>query len=367
MPEGDKKKKPFFSSKRGAGAADDKKNFFHAGGGEAPQVQRSVTLQVQRLATSEVDEGVGTNEERLARNKGDKFRQEHSADGKGGGRTMPMTEKGVIQRDLAVTADTTVGEPALTIVEIRRAIEFNNQHYTRPSILLMQDIVGGPKDGVMSETTVRLIALYQAQNYLRADGMAGPDTFNLLTGELAAENVSADTCLNYFTVGVTPPQLQVLRPGRVGIRGHFNVEARFSPHCDCSRFQYRQFITGDLTRNGVNRNNWINHAPGGGLPGMGNWIEDGDNTLPANGPYGHRNLQPNLGGAIDQYVDADGRTLNMVNGCIYQNTDFAGLDDGPGVAGDNYVLDIRFMGQVIKDGRVIERIFWSIRGNFNVP
>ncbi|HVS95055.1 MAG TPA: peptidoglycan-binding domain-containing protein [Puia sp.] len=360
-PEGEKKKKPFFSSRLDGAAADEKQKFFHTAAGDA-----SRPPQLQRLATSAIDERAGTNEEKEARNKGDKLRQEESA---GGGRTVPtlLRVRPRVQRDLAIAPDVGVADPVLTKKEIHDAILYNNNRYTEPSIRLIQDIVGGPKDGVMSEQTVRLIALYQAQNHLKADGMAGPDTFGQLSSELGAENVSPDTCLNSILVRVTPPQLSIVAPGRVRIKGSFAVEVRFDPHCDCSRFQYRQWISGDVTRNGSNVNHWISHLPGGRLPGMGNWIEDGDNTLPANGPYGHRNLQPNLGGVLDQYVGLDGTTPDLKKGCIYQNNDSAGVDNGAGVHGDHFVLDMRFMGEIRRDGKPIEKRFWAIRGNFNVP
>jgi hypothetical protein len=342
------KKKPFFSSKHGAGASDDKKKFFHAGGGGTPQVQR--------LATSPIDEAVGTTEEKQARNKGDKLRDKPTGVG-----------AGVIQRDLAIApANPNAVDTTLTPQQIRNAIIFNNDRFGKDSVSLIQNTVGGPVTGVMDEETVRLIAHYQAQNNLKADGMAGPNTFGQLTDELAAEGTSSDTCLTSFNVGVVTPMQ--LHPGaganQVNIFGHFDVDILFDPHCDCSRFQYRQFIGGDVTLNGRNINNQFS-VPGGGLPGLGNFVEDGNTTLAGNGRFGHRNLPPNQQ-ATNEYTDADG-TQNMAGGCRFHSFDEPGVTDAPGNPGDTYVFDFRFFGDIIRDGKMVERKFWSVRETVIIP
>lgn len=355
-PEGGKKK-PFFSSKHGAGAAaaDDKKKFFHAGGGGAPQVQR--------LATSPIDEKMGTTEEKQARNKGDKLRDKPAA----GGGAGAGDSAAVVQRQLAITpANPSAVDPVLTPKQIKNAIIYNNDRFNDKSILMIQKIVSAPLTGVMDEETVRLIAHYQAQNNLKADGMAGPHTFGQLTDELAAEGASPDDCLTSFKVGlITPMQLH---PGKlvnqVNIFGHFDVDILFDPHCDCSRFQYRQFIGGDVTLNGVNINHQFS-VPNRGLPGLGNFVEDGNTQLPNNGRYGHRKLPANQK-MVNEYTDVNGHP-NMDSGCRFHSSDEPGVIDAPGNPGDHYVFNIRFFGDITRDGRMVERKFWSVREDIIIP
>ncbi|HLX65820.1 MAG TPA: peptidoglycan-binding domain-containing protein [Puia sp.] len=337
------KKKPFFSSKHDTRGADEKGKFF-----------------VQRLATSEIDERLGTNDERMARNKGDKLRQGDAGSSRGG---VPD-----VQRELAIKPlNPDAAEPELTPQQIHKAIIYNNNRYGPKSIQLIQGIVDATGTGIMDEETVRKIAHYQAKFNLKVDGMAGPNTFGQLTDELGAAGASQDSCLNSFLVNVTPLQLTRLERGFVKIQGNTSVEIRFDPHCDCSRFQYRQFVGGDVTENGVNINDSFDHLPPDHrLPGLGNFIQDGDTDLPANGPYGHRGLQPNLGDVLDEYTDADGTTLNMASGCRYRSTDFVGFKHRQSVAGDHYIFDMRFFGVILMDGKVIEKKFWAFRGDITV-
>ena len=342
-PEGDKKRKPFFSSKRGVGTADDQKKFFRADGG---------------ARGGAVDDEKGTTEERQARNKGDKVRI-------GVGLGTARGAEGVIQRQLAVPpTHPDANEPVLTPKQIHDAIVFNQERYDASSIRHIQKIVEATVNGKMNEETVRKIAFYQAKYGLDTDGKIGIGSLVQLHEEMAAEGASKDNCVTFFEVSVSGIHVSHPAPGRVRIKADVNVHVIFDPHCDCSRFEYRQFVSGDITKNGLNINNWINHAPGGQLPGMGNWIEDGDNTLPGNGPYGHRDLPANRG-TLDHYIDSDG-TRNMKSGCEYEAEDSAGIDDGPGVAGDRFHIDIRFMGKILKDGKEADRKFWAVRGNINL-
>jgi hypothetical protein len=274
----------------------------------------------------------------------------------------------IIQRDLAIEpTHPDVEEPGLSPAATKEAIQYNKDRYGRDATLLIQDIVGAEGTGNMDEDTIRLIALYQAQNGLKADGMVGPNTFNQLTSELAAEGASPDTCLNMFLVNVqTPMELHAAAvAGTANIFGNFDIEIRFSPHCDCSRFEYRQFIGGDVTLNGVNINNLFGTIPGGGLPGLGNFIEDGNTTVASNGRLGHRNTQPNLA-AQNEYLDPSGN-IDMQNGCIYRSFDQPGLTSAQANPGDVYVFDIRFFGDILKDGKMVERKFWSVRERIVIP
>jgi len=273
-----------------------------------------------------------------------------------------------IQRDLAIEpSQPNVAEPALTPAKMKEAIDYNRDRYGHEATLLIQDIVGAGATGVMDEDTIRLIALYQAQNGMQADGMVGPNTFDQLTSELTAEGASQDTCLNMFLVNVqTPMELHAAAaPNTANIFGNFSIEIRFSPHCDCSRFEYRQFIGGDVTLNGVNINNRFGQIPGGALPGLGNFIEDGNNTVAGNGRLGYRNTQPNLA-AQNEYLDTSGN-IDMLNGCIYRSFDQPGLTNAQANPGDVYDFNIRFFGDIRKDGKMIERKFWSVRERIVIP
>lgn len=273
-----------------------------------------------------------------------------------------------VQRDLAIEpSNPDVAEPILTPDGIRNAIIFNNERYGQSSVRLIQDIVGATVTGTMNDETIRLIALFQAQNGLKADGMVGPNTFDQMTSELAAEGVSQDTCLNMFNVGVVSP-MEIhagAAPNTANIFGHFDVEIRFSPHCDCSRFEYRQFISGSVTLNGTSLNNQFSIPPGNVLPAVGNFIEDGNTTLPNNGRFGHRNL-PASQGILNQYTDST-NSIDMDNGCKFRSFDEPGVIGAPANTGDIYVFDFRFFGDIRKDGQMIERKFWSVRETITIP
>lgn len=361
-PEGEKLKKPFFSDRRGAGAVDVKKSFFQGvPAADMPEEQGPGTApKVQRLPTSEVEEEQGTNEEKQARNKGDKLRQENSAGSTRDG------DKFRVQRQTAVPpTNPDAKAPDLTRGQIRDAIIYNNNRYGEASIRQIQDIVQATVTGEMNADTVQKIADYQVRFDQDPDGKIGPDTLRQLHGEMAAKGSSTDECINEFRVRVGGLVLTRLGAGRVRIQADVLVDIHFDPHCDCSRLQFRQFVSGTVTKNGVNVNNWFTTTPGGRLPAMGNWMEDGNTTLPNNGPYGHRNLTPNLGDVVDEYSDPDG-TRNMRSGCIYEHNDTVGISDGPGVPGDNFVIDIRFIGEIRRDGNEIERRYWAVRGNINI-
>ena len=273
-----------------------------------------------------------------------------------------------IQRDLAIEpAFPEVEEPILTTQQIRNAIIYNNDRYDTDNILQIQQIVGGPVTGVMTEETIRLVALYQAQNGLTTDGMIGTTTFDQLTAEQGAEGVSPDTCLTMFRVGlITPMQLHSAGAGLANIFGHFDVEIQFSPHCDCSRFQYRQFICGLVTYNGANMNNQFSIPGGaGGLPAIPNWVEDGNTNLPDNGRYGHREHQPD-NGLPNKYLDADGNP-DMLNGCRFRSFDEPGVVGAPANSGDVWAFDFRFYGEIRRDGQMVQRKFWAVRETLTIP
>lgn len=276
----------------------------------------------------------------------------------------------ILQRDLALElTNPNPQEVDLTAGQIRDAIKFNRRRYDEENTRLIQDVVGASQTGVFDEDTIRLIARYQDDFGLTpVDGKVGPDTFDQLTSELQAENVGDQTCLTMFNVTdpTNPLDIRVAGPGLADIFSRFNMTARFSPHCNCADFEYRQFICGsvDRTQAGVvtNMNN-VFSIPGGGLPQCPGWVEDGNTTQPQNGRYGHRNHTARVN---NRYLDDTG-AVDMANGCRFEGFDVPGLFGVPGNSGDRYDFDIRFFGDVRRNGRRMQRKFWAVRDNMTIP
>lgn len=276
----------------------------------------------------------------------------------------------LLQRDLALEpTNPHPQEVNLTAGQIRDAINFNRRRYDAENTRLIQDVVGAPQTGIFDEETIRLIARYQDDCGLApVDGKVGPDTFDQLTAELQAENVDDQTCLTMFNVSdpTIPLDIRVAGPGLADIFSRFNVRARFSPHCNCSEFDYRQFICGsvDRTQGGVvtNMNN-VFSIPGSGLPQCPGWVEDGDTTAPQNGRYGHRNHSTRVN---NRYLDDTG-AVDMANGCRFEAFDVPGLFSVPANSGDRYDFNIRFFGDVRRNGRRMQRKFWAVRDNLTIP
>ena len=283
----------------------------------------------------------------------------------------PETNSGtLLQRDLALEpTNPNPQEVNLTAGEIRDAINFNRRRYDAANTRLIQDVVGAPQTGIFDEETIRLIARYQDDFGLTpVDGKVGAHTFDQLTTELQAENVDDQTCLTMFDVSdpTDPLDIRVAGPGLADIFSQFNVTARFSPHCGCDEFDYRQFICGsvDRTQGGVVTNiNNLFLVPGGGLPQCPGWVEDGNTTEPQNGRYGHRNHSARVN---NRYLDDTG-TVDMANGCRFEAFDTPGVFSVPGNSGDRYDFDVRFFGDVRRNGQRMQRKFWAVRDNLTIP
>ena len=277
----------------------------------------------------------------------------------------------VVQRDLALpTTNPNPQAVNLTAAEIREAIRYNSRRYDAENTREIQDVVGAPQTGVFDELTIELIARYQDDfGLLPADGKVGPNTFDQLTAELQAENVDDQTCITMFDVSdpMIPLNIQVAGPGLADIFSRFNVTARFSPHCNCSEFDYRQFICGNvtLTQGGVATNvNNLFSIPGGGLPACPGWVEDGNTAQPQNGRYGHRNA--GAARVNNRYLDNTG-AVDMVNGCRFEAFDTPGMWGVPGNSGDQYTFDVRFFGDIRRNGTRIQRKFWAVRDTMTIP
>lgn len=276
----------------------------------------------------------------------------------------------LLQRDLALEpTNPQPQEVNLTAEQIRDAIRFNRRRYASENVRLIQDVVGAPQTGVFDDETIRLIARYQDDFGLTpVDGKVGPDTFDQLTAELDAEAVGDQTCLTMFNVSdpMNPLDIRVAGPGLANIFSRFEVTARFSPHCGCDEFDYRQFICGavDRTQGGVVTNmNGVFLIPGGGLPQCPGWVEDGNTSQAQNGRYGHRN---HAARANNRYLDNAG-AVDMASGCRFEAFDVPGLFAVPGSSGDQYAFDIRFFGDIRRNGRRLERKFWAVRDTITIP
>jgi len=295
--------------------------------------------------------------------------QQSGVSGMGGDR-LEAAHHPLLQRDLALEpTNPNAQEVNLTAQQIRDAINFNRRRYDAENTRLIQDVVGAPATGTFDEETIRLIARYQDDFGLApVDGKVGPDTFGQLTAELQAEGVDDQTCLTLFNVSdpAIPLDIRVAGAGLADIFSRFNVTARFSPHCHCDQFEYRQFICGsvDRTQGGVATNiNNLFTIPGGGLPQCPGWVEDGNTTQAQNGRYGHRNHAARVN---NRYLDDTG-TVDMANGCRFEAFDVPGMFGVPGNSGDRYDFDIRFFGDIRRNGRRVQRKFWAVRDNLTIP
>jgi Domain of unknown function (DUF4157)/Putative peptidoglycan binding domain len=276
---------------------------------------------------------------------------------------------GIIQRDLATPEpeEPQPEQPELTAAQIREAINFNSQFYNEANTRLIQSILGGPVTGRWTADNIRAIAETQEQFGLKKDGKVGPDTFRFIVHEQELEDMSTDTenCLTAFRVIVHPVE-GAATPGPGGttrIRGHHVVEARFSSRCNCSEFEYRQFIAGVATgsRGGAAQNfsRSFPNITGGSLPVSE--VEDGK-THCSSRNYGHRKQpgQTTTGTRCpqDRYVN-DADAIDQDNGCSYRGEDFPQLTVSGLNTGDTVDLLIQFRGEIRRNDRVIQTKRWT--------
>jgi len=278
-----------------------------------------------------------------------------------------------LQRDLATPPPAIAPAPRadLTDAQIRDAITFNRSRYNEANTRLIQGLLGGPITGTWTEENIVAIAGTQAEYGLKKDGKIGFDTFQFLNREQQLEGMSNRTadCLTAFQlIGSDTPTITRTSPTQCAISGHFRTASQFSARCNCSEFQYRQFIRGHFRRErggGVTDFSGIfNHLPSGNLTAA--FQEDGDNTdVPPH--YGHRD-QPADNDPEDHYIN-NASADDQANGCRYRNEDFPGattLNDCQ--AGDIFDVDMNFRGEIQRNGTAIQQKFWAaIRRRFTAP
>jgi hypothetical protein len=200
--------------------------------------------------------------------------------------------------------------------------------------------------------------------------MVGFETFRFLNNEERLESLSTSTanCLTAFRViGPDTPTFVRTSPTECRLEGHFRTASQFSSRCNCSQFQYRQFIRGHFT---LNRGGTVTDLSGifSDLP-SGNltpaFQEDGDiNDVPVN--YGHRD-QPADANPEDHYIN-DRLADDQANGCRYRNEDRPDATLTDCQPGDVYDVDINFRGEIQRNATPIESKTWTaIHGVFVAP
>jgi len=278
-----------------------------------------------------------------------------------------------IQRDLAtpLPAVTPAVQPDLTDEQIQDALHFNRRRYNSVGTSLIQNLLGGPVTGNWTEDNIRAIAATQEQYGLKKDGKVGAKTFRFIDREVAHEALAKTdaNCLVSFNIDRRRENIVPRNNGATMTR-HFFMNARFPDYCDCSDFEYRQFIRGHFNhvRAGVvtDEGDWFANLPAGRLNAA--WQEDGHTGIPSvNFGYRSRATSPD-----DLYLnDAGGQ--DRANGCRYRGEDTPGGNySGWHVAnprtGDILDILVQFRGEIHRKGRVVRRKWWTaLQRRFTLP
>jgi len=270
---------------------------------------------------------------------------------------------GLLQRDL-VTEPPEVAAPAqpdLTDAQIQSAIAFNRARYDAANTRLIQSLLGGPVTGTWSEENIVAIASTQEEYGLKKDGKVGHDTFVFLDREQRGEGMATTTanCLVAFRlIGPTPATFTRTSPTVCHLGSTFRTESEFSSRCNCSQFQYRQFIRGHFTRTRGGTTEdigpWFSFLPAGRINTA--FQEDGDTTdTPVH--YGHRDEAAD-DDPVDHYFNRAGAD-NQRSGCRYENEDAPGGDVLDCQPGDVYDVEVSFRGEIQRNGSPVQTKFWT--------
>jgi hypothetical protein len=260
----------------------------------------------------------------------------------------------------------------LTANQIQQAIAFNSERFDAVNTRLIQDLLGGPITGAWTAENIEAIAAIQEQFGLQKDGKIGPEMFRFLNTEQQAEGAATDTphCLTEFRIlGPDRPTIRRLNANQCSILGLFRTASQFSSLCDCSQFEYRQFIRGHFRRERggtvTDLSGIFIGEPGGSLPTT--FQEDSDTNDPVAPFYGHRNAAPNPD-PEDHYLD-DQLNDDQAHGCLYRSQDVPGANQiNDCQTGDIYDLEMDFRGEIRRGGASIQTKFWTgIRDRFPAP
>ena len=257
-----------------------------------------------------------------------------------------------------------VTAPLLTDDQIRLAIRFNRFTYPPAQMRMLQEALHVTITGSSNRETALAVAQYQDSNGLTVDGMSGPNTFATIHSDTSITNKDD---LILFSVNVRQGVSLTTGGGTMDMLGHFNVDIHLPPG-NCDEYEYRQYICGEVeflpagataTTPFVSLNNLFTTQPGGSLPHIPNFHQDGNTAL--NSRYGHRNRPAR---PENRYVDASG-TTDQANGCRFLGDDQPGINGRITNPGETYDFDLRFLGEVRHRtrGRVAER-WWNVQDTF---
>ena len=228
---------------------------------------------------------------------------------------------------------------------------------------------------------MRAIAATQEEYGLLSDGKVGWETYRFLVNEIGLEGLPVDRAHCPIAFWVEQGVKNVVpTPDTVMLNRRFTMNADFPGICDCSRYEYRQFIRGHFfhTQGGTRHDmgTWFANLPSGRLRAA--WREDGNTTMPGTF-YGHRDRAP---AADNRYLDDTG-AVDMADGCRFRGTDEPGggnaLRDYRGgtsaagalvtpQSGDRLEFFMTFRGEIREDGNAIITEHWtSFDEDFTLP
>ena len=265
-----------------------------------------------------------------------------------------------VQRELATPEpeQAPAAQPDLTAAQIREAINFNRARFNERSTREIQDLVGTEQTGVWSQDDVVAVANIQERYGMTKDGKVGPGTFRFLDRELDAEQVdtSDENCLTSLAIDLDAQNVQQVNGTDLAMTRHFTMDALFPSHCDCSHFQYRQFIRGHLTRTrggvATDLGAFFNDLPLRRINEA--FQEDGARSV-ASVNFGHRDR----GSERDnRYVNEAGR-VDQANGCRFRGFDTPGGTLLQNQVGDVVDLAVHFRGEIRRDGTAVQTKFWN--------
>lgn len=277
-----------------------------------------------------------------------------SAGGRGEGAGYSLIQR---QGDIA-DAD------VLSKEEAAKAIQYNQFMLPPAQLKLLQKGLGIDETGKSDKETALAVAAYQGKNGLKVDGMAGPDTYAAIQGDAG---IGDKEDLVLFSVEVDRGMSVAVGAGGIAdMLGRIRVEVHLPPG-NCEDYEYRQFICGDVefmpvgALDPVPLNDVFTTQPGGALPHIPNFHEDGNTHL--NAFPGHREMGPR---AENRYLDPTGKP-DQAHGCKFVMTDRPGIRDRGTNHGETYDFDLRFLGIVRHKtrGKIAER-WWNIQATFAV-
>lgn len=248
--------------------------------------------------------------------------------------------------------------------EAAKAIQYNQFMLPPAQLKLLQKGLGIGDTGKSDKETALAVAAYQGKNGLKVDGMAGPDTYAVIQAD---GGIGDKDDLVLFSVEVDGGMSVALGAGGLAdMLGRIRVEIHLPPG-NCDEYEYRQFICGDVEFMPVGAvdpmglNDVFTSQPGGALPHIPNFHEDGNTDLHV--IPGHRKMGAT---AENTYLGATGHE-DQAHGCKFTMLDRPGIRDRVTNHGETYDFDLRFLG-IVKHktrGKIAER-WWNIQATFAV-